>query len=49
VRKTFAARDAAGRRALRSEVLELVEKFIRATDGSMVVDAAYFEVVITRR
>ncbi|HEY6123911.1 MAG TPA: methyltransferase domain-containing protein [Steroidobacteraceae bacterium] len=45
----FATLDADRKRALRSELLELVAKFNRATDGSMVVDAAYLEVTITRR
>jgi ubiquinone/menaquinone biosynthesis C-methylase UbiE len=45
----FATLDAHGKRALRGELLELVAKFNRATDGSMVVDAAYLEVAITRR
>lgn len=45
----FAALDADRKRALRSELLELVAKFNRATDGTMVVDAAYLEVAITRR
>jgi hypothetical protein len=49
VLNAFAALDAAGKRALRSELLELVAKFNRARDGSMVVDAGYLEVVITRR
>ena len=35
--------------ALRAELLELVERFNRADDGSMVVEAEYLEVVITRR
>lgn len=41
--------DAAGKRALRCDLLELVAKFNRATDGTMLVDAEYLEVVITRR
>jgi ubiquinone/menaquinone biosynthesis C-methylase UbiE len=45
----FAALDADRKRALRSDLLELVAKFNRAKDGSMVVDAAYLEVAITRR
>jgi ubiquinone/menaquinone biosynthesis C-methylase UbiE len=45
----FATLDADDKRALRSELLELVAKFNRATDGTMVVDAAYLEVAITRR
>ena len=47
--KTFAALDSAGKRALRSALLELVAKFNRATDGTMVVDAEYLEVLVTRR
>jgi hypothetical protein len=49
VQKTFAALDTEGRRALRSALLELVAKFNRATDGTMVVDAEYLEVLVTRR
>ena len=47
--RAFAQLDAAGKRALRSELLELVERFNRASDGTMLVDAEYLEVVITRR
>ena len=49
VRTGFRLLDADGKRALRSALLELVGKFNRATDGTMLVDAAYLEVVITRR
>jgi hypothetical protein len=49
VHKAFALLDAEGKRALRADLLELVAKFNRATDGTMLVDAAYLEVVITRR
>jgi len=45
----FATLDAERKRALRSELLELVTRFNRATDGTMVVDATYLEVTITRR
>jgi len=45
----FATLDADRKRSLRSDLLELVAKFNRATDGTMVVDAAYLEVAITRR
>jgi ubiquinone/menaquinone biosynthesis C-methylase UbiE len=45
----FAALDADRKRALRSDLLELVAEFNRATDGTMLVDAAYLEVAITRR
>ena len=49
LQKTFAQLDAAGKRALRSDLLELVARFNRARDGAMLVDAEYLEVVITRR
>jgi SAM-dependent methyltransferase len=49
VQGIFAVLDAGRKRALRSELLELVAEFNRANDGTMVVDAAYLEVVITRR
>jgi hypothetical protein len=49
VTRVSAALDAAGKRALRTDLLELVAKFNRAKDGTMLVDAAYLEVVITRR
>jgi len=45
----FATLGAEQKRALRSQLLELVAKFNRATDGTMVVDASYLEVAITRR
>ena len=49
VTRTFSALDAAGKRALRSDLLELVAKFNGARDGTMLVNAEYLEVVITRR
>ena len=49
VLKTFAQLDAAGKRALRSDLLELVARFNRAKDSTMLVNAEYLEVVITRR
>jgi ubiquinone/menaquinone biosynthesis C-methylase UbiE len=49
VLEAFALLGAEGKRALRSDLLELVAKFNRATDGTMLVDAEYLEVVITRR
>lgn len=45
----FATLDAASKRSLRSELLELVAGFNRAADGTMVVDATYLEVSIKRR
>jgi hypothetical protein len=47
--RTYSALDAAGKKALRSDLLELVTKFNRGTDGTMLVNAEYLEVVITRR
>jgi SAM-dependent methyltransferase len=49
VLKTFAKLDAGKQRLLTGELLELVAKFNRANDKTMVVDAEYLEVVITRR
>jgi ubiquinone/menaquinone biosynthesis C-methylase UbiE len=45
----FSSLDAERKRSLRSELLELIGKFNRAKDGTMVVDAGYLEVAITRR
>jgi hypothetical protein len=45
----FAKLDAEHRRALTGELLELVTRFNRAKDETMVVEAEYLEVVITRR
>jgi ubiquinone/menaquinone biosynthesis C-methylase UbiE len=47
--RAFAMLDTDGKRALRSALLELVKTFNRATDGTMLADAAYLEVLITRR
>jgi ubiquinone/menaquinone biosynthesis C-methylase UbiE len=49
VLKTFARLDADQQRALRTELLELVQHFNRAKDRTMVVDAEYVEVVVQRR
>ena len=49
VLRAFALQDAAGKRDLRSALLELVERFNRARDASMVLDAQYLEVVVQRR
>jgi SAM-dependent methyltransferase len=49
VLKTFATLDVAQQRELRRELLELVARFNRGKDGTMVVDAEYLEVVISRR
>ena len=47
--RAFALQDAERKRALRGRLLELVERFNRAEDGSMLVDAEYLEVVVQRR
>lgn len=49
VMKAFAQLDAPRQKSLRGELLELVTRFNRATDSTMVVDADYLEVVVTRR
>jgi SAM-dependent methyltransferase len=41
--------DPAGQKILRNDLLELVTRFNRAQDSSMLVDAEYLEVVVTRR
>ena len=48
VLKTFAKLDAVAQRLLTGELLELVARFNRAKDKTMVVHAEYLEVVITR-
>jgi len=47
--KTFTKLDAEQQRRLTGELLELVARFNRAQDRTMVVDAEYLEVVVTRR
>jgi SAM-dependent methyltransferase len=49
VGKTFAKLDLAQQRELRKELLELVARFNRGKDGTMVADAEYLEVVVVRR
>src|SRR5262245_4006154 len=49
VLKAFGALDAGNQKSLRGDLLELVGRFNRAKDSSMVVDAEYLEVVVTRR
>jgi ubiquinone/menaquinone biosynthesis C-methylase UbiE len=49
VLKAFALLDAAAQKSLRTELLELVERFNRAQDSSMLVDAEYLEVIVQRR
>jgi SAM-dependent methyltransferase len=47
--RAFAPLDAAGKRDLRSALLQLVTRFNRAKDAGMVVDAQYLEVIVQRR
>jgi hypothetical protein len=47
--KTFAALDPTGQVALEQDVMELIAKFNRAVDGSVVIPSEYLEIVITRR
>ncbi len=47
--KTFARLDAEKQRGLTGDLLELVARFNRAKDKTMVVDAEYLEVRIVRR
>jgi len=49
VLKAFAQLDATRQKVLRSDLLELVTRFNRAGDSTMVVDADYLEVVVRRR
>jgi hypothetical protein len=41
--------EPAGQKSLRNDLLELVARFNRARDSSMLVDAEYLEVVVNRR
>jgi SAM-dependent methyltransferase len=47
--KTFAKLDAEKQRAFTGELLELATRFNRAKDRTMVVEAEYLEVIVTRR
>jgi hypothetical protein len=49
VLKAFAQLDAARQKVLRGELLELVTRFNRARDSTMVVDGEYLEVIVRRR
>jgi ubiquinone/menaquinone biosynthesis C-methylase UbiE len=49
VLNVFGSLDASQQKSLRGELLELVTRFNRARDSTMVVDAEYLEVVVTRR
>ncbi|MFJ1299041.1 class I SAM-dependent methyltransferase [Pseudomonadota bacterium AL_CKDN230030165-1A_HGKHYDSX7] len=47
--KAFAALPAEGQAALASDVKAQIERFNRATDGSVVLPSEYLEIVVTRR
>lgn len=49
VLKAFAALDAAGQSGLRHDLLELIARFNRSGDSSMVVPSEYLEIVVTKR
>lgn len=46
--KAFAAVPDAGKLALKRDLLDLIARMNRAQDGTMVVDSAYLEVVVTK-
>jgi ubiquinone/menaquinone biosynthesis C-methylase UbiE len=48
VLKTFAALEASGQAALQADILELIARFDRSVDHTMVVPSEYLEVVIRR-
>lgn len=47
--KAFAALPEAGQAALERDILALIGRFNRATDGTVVLPSEYLEVVVTRR
>ena len=47
--KAFAALDEANQNGLRDDLLTLIGKMNRASDGTMVVPSEYLEIVITKR
>jgi SAM-dependent methyltransferase len=47
--KAFAALDPAAQAALTDDLVALIARFNRASDGSMVVPSEYLQVVVTRR
>jgi SAM-dependent methyltransferase len=49
VHKAFAALDGPAQKALADDLLELIGRFNRADDGTMVVPSEYLEVVVARR
>ncbi len=49
VLKAFAALEESKRPALERDILELLGRFNRATDGTLVAPSTYLEVVVTTR
>jgi SAM-dependent methyltransferase len=49
VLKTFAALAPPAQRALEADIMDLIGRFNRSDDGTMVVPSEYLEVVVTRR
>jgi len=49
VLKTFGALEAAAQAALQRDLMDLIDRFNRSGDGSMVVPSQYLEIVITRK
>lgn len=49
VLKAFAALDAAGQAALERDLLDLIERFNRSGDATMVVPGEYLEIVVSRQ
>jgi ubiquinone/menaquinone biosynthesis C-methylase UbiE len=49
VLKAFAALDPHSQAALQQDLLTLIAKFNRATDGTVIVPSEYLEIVVTRR
>src|SRR5204863_288500 len=47
--KAFETLNDAGKKALERDVLDLVERFNKSGDGTMVVPGAYLQVVVTKR
>lgn len=47
--KAFLTLDAAGQQKLEADILALIGRFNRASDGSMIVPSEYVQVVVTKR
>jgi hypothetical protein len=47
--KAFEALNAAGRKALSQDIIELIGRFNTSGDGTVVVPGEYLEVVVTKR